>query len=278
MKTAAEIVTYLIRHYQEKSGKVPKNLLPEKIDDLVGQMGNFLETRLEEDTPHKVIWDEFKDQPEDNSASLIGILEALFEAQPAVRERVNGFMQEVTTIEAKGPNESETKRGVGSNLKSEAGGLITDRDENADMLADSKLEKNPPAYLYGNERPGFESSPQAPVSKPFMVGENAQIVFDPTVKVQFPSLFEHLTELVETSEDLSIENKNQLQENLQKIRYQLTGKQSYQEPEVAQSIESIWEISPTIADALIQSLQSDIEALPIDARDFIIQMHTPLHS
>jgi len=126
LRTTSEIVNYLTRHYQEQAGKIEENLLPEQINDLAQQMGEFLAERLEEDTHHKVVWADFIENPEENAASVSGILEALFEAQPAVRERVNGFMQEVTTIEAKGPNESETKRGVGSTLKSEEGGLITD--------------------------------------------------------------------------------------------------------------------------------------------------------
>jgi hypothetical protein len=94
-----EIVKYLTRHYQEKAGDKTENLLPEQIDNLVNQMGEFLKERLEEGTPHHAIWDDFTSAPEENAASLAGILEPLFEAQPAVRERVNGFMRGVTAIE-----------------------------------------------------------------------------------------------------------------------------------------------------------------------------------
>jgi hypothetical protein len=72
-------------------------------------------------------------------------------------------------------------------------------------------------------------------------------------------------------------DKRKLQENLKVIGLQLTGKQAYEEQEVAQSINSIWEISPSLADALIESLQSDLEVLPSKSRRFIVQLHTPLH-
>lgn len=277
LKTAAEIVTYLIRHYQEKFGAIKQNLLSAEIDDLVAQMGQFLETRLEEETPHKAVWDEFTQSPEENSASLAGILEVLFEAQPPVRERINGFMREITAIEAKESDKQPLDHNIRSDLKSESTGIFATDGEITDTQAADNIEKNPPTYLYGNERAGFEASPQAPVSQAFMVGKNAQIVYNPAAKVQLPGLFDHLSKLVESSKDLNLSNKRKLQENLKIIRLQLTGKQVYEEQEVAQSINEIWEISPSLADALIESLQSDLEALPNKSRRFVVQLHTPLH-
>lgn len=277
LKTASEIVNYLTRHYQEKSGYVPENLLPEIIDDLVGQMGLFLETRLEEDTPYKAVWDEFAQSPEDNSASLVGILEALFEAQPSVRERVNGFMREITAVETKESDNLSLESTIRSELNSETTGLSASAGEITDTQDSNNIEKNPPTYLYGNERAGFEASPQAPISQAFLVGENAQIVYNPAARVQFPGLFDHLSKLVETSKDLNLRDKRKLQKNLKIIRLQLTGKQAYEEKDVTQSINAIWEISPSLAGALIESLQSDLEALPSKSRSFIVQLNKPNH-
>lgn len=277
MRTTSEIVHYLTRHFQEKVGGTDQNLLPEKVDGLIEEMADFISERLEEDTPHKVVWDDFANDPEDNATSLAGILEMLFEAQPAVRERVRGFMQAVTAIEAQKSDQEYVPDNIEDDLKSSPGGLVPDEDEDSEILADHVVEKNPPAYLYGNERAGFESDRQAPVSKPFMVGKNAQIIYVPTEKVQFPFMFMHLGRLTETSEDLTLQEKQVVQEKLEEIRFQLTGERPVDEPKLANAFEAIWEVAPSYANALIESLQKNIEELPLETRDFIIQMHSPLH-
>jgi hypothetical protein len=266
----------LVRHYQEKSGDVSENLLPEKIDDLVDQMGHFIEVRLTEDTPYKNVWDDFVNQPEENASYLSGVLEPLFEAQPAVRERVDGFMQQITAIEVERSDHARTEAGIESDLQSEPGGLTPDEGKSSAILADKKVEKNPPAYLYGNERQNYESARQAPVPKPFMIGENAQIVFLSDEDVPFPRLLDYFAELVDTSTDIKEDSKQLIQEQLETIYLQLSGERHYDEDELAQSFQAIWEEAPSHADALISSLQNDVDRLPVEARDFIVQLHTPL--
>jgi hypothetical protein len=157
---------------------------------------------LTEDTPYKNVWDDFVNQPEENASYLSGVLEPLFEAQPAVRERVDGFMQQITAIEVERSDHARTEAGIESDLQSEPGGLTPDEGKSSAILADKKVEKNPPAYLYGNERQNYESARQAPVPKPFMIGENAQIVFLSDEDVPFPRLLDYFAELVDTSTDI----------------------------------------------------------------------------
>jgi hypothetical protein len=277
MKTANEIVNYLTRYYQKRVGAVDENLLSEKVDDLVGDMGEFLAKRLQEDTPHKAVWKEFSQAPKDNAASIAGILEALFEAQPAVRDRVNGFMQKITALEVRESDHEFTPHHIESDLQHQAGGLVSDEGENSAILADHEVEKNPPAYLYDNERVGFESDRQAPSPQPFLVGENAQIIYMPTEKVRFPFMFMHLGRLTDTAKDLTLQEKQVIQEHLQSIRDQLMGMRTLDREQMANDFESIWEVAPDYANVLIESLQDNLDDLPVKARNFIIQMDTPLH-
>lgn len=278
MKTTSEIVDYLTEYFRAKNNNEDSAFLSEEIDDLIREMGEVIQARLSDvDMPYQVIWDEFTQAPEENAASLAGALEALFEAQPAVRERVDGFMRAVTAIEAEQSDLQPTEVPVEDSLKSEPGGLVPDEGEASQILADHKLEKNPPAYLYNNEREGFESDRQEPVSKPFMVGKNAQIIYVPTEEVQFPFMFMHLGRLSETSEDLKMEEKEIVSENLQEIRFQLTQKRAFDEEKMANAFERIWEVAPSYANALIESLQRNIDELPPETRHFIIQLHSPLH-
>lgn len=276
MRTASEIVNYLVRHYQEKSGDVSENILPEKIDDLVDQMGQFLKSRLAEDTPYKNVWDDFVNQPEENAAYLTGLLEPLFEAQPAVRERVDGFMRKITAVEVEQSDHDRSEIAIESDLKFEPSGLAPDKGRTSSILEDKQTEKNPPAYLYANERQNYESERQAPVPKPFMIGENAQVVFLPDEGVAFPRLLDYFAELVDTSPDLDENTKQRIQEHLETIYLQLSGQRAYDEQELAQSFEDIWDKAPSYSDALIRSLQKDVDELTLEARDFIIQLHTPL--
>ncbi len=278
MKTANEIVNYLQRHFQQEQGETPPVPLSPKIDDLTADMGEFIKERLEEDTPHKVIWTDFTQSPVENSASLAGILEALFEAQPGVRERVEGFMQSITAIEAaESERETVQKETAEESLKARAGALVPDEGEASAKLADGPQEKTPPAYLYDNERAGYETVEDPPVSNPFLVGDNAQIIYLPEEEMQFPFMFMHLGRLSSTSEDLSLDEKEKIQGYLDEIRGQLSGDREFNDSEMAQAFENIWEIAPSYANVLIESLQTHIEELPLKTRDFIIQLHTPLH-
>ena len=275
MRTTAEIVNYMTRHYQEKNGQIQEDLLPEKVNDLITKMGDFLSKRITEDTPHQAAWQAFVDQPEENAASLTGILETLFEAQPAVRDRIEGFMQAISAIEADRTPQSGSTSMIEESLKLEAGGLVSDGSKASEILADERIEKNPPAYLYGNERPGFESDRQAPVSKPFMIGKNAQIVYVPDAPLPFPGLFSELDQLIDTSERLGPKEKEELHQNLQIVRQSLTEEINFNDEKTANAIQTMWDVFPSMADALIESLKINIEQLPLETRDFIIQLQSP---
>ena len=264
MRTTAEIVNYMTRHYQEKNGQIQEDLLPEKVNDLITKMGDFLSKRITEDTPHQAAWQAFVDQPEENAASLTGILETLFEAQQAI-----------SAIEADRTPQSGSTSMIEESLKLEAGGLVSDGSKASEILADERIEKNPPAYLYGNERPGFESDRQAPVSKPFMIGKNAQIVYVPDAPLPFPGLFSELDQLIDTSERLGPKEKEELHQNLQIVRQSLTEEINFNDEKTANAIQTMWDVFPSMADALIESLKINIEQLPLETRDFIIQLQSP---
>jgi hypothetical protein len=266
-----------MKYYRAKSGVVADDLLPEKINDLIRQMSDFLTVRIEEDTPYRSAWENFVANPEDGFPSLEGSLEALFEAQPGIRKRVDGFMQKITAIEAENSDLEYTQKNIESDLKSRPVALVPDEAENSAIMADEKDEKTPPIYLYGNGQEGFEYDREKSVSNPFMVGENAQIIYIPDEEMQFPFMFMHLGRLSDTSTKLNLNEKEIVQENLQIIRFQLTEKRPYDEEKMANAFEKIWEVAPSYANVLIESLQRNINELPIKTREFIIQLSSPLH-
>jgi hypothetical protein len=109
-----------------------------------------------------------------------------------------------------------------------------------------------------------------------MIGENAQVIFLPDEEVPFPRLLDYFSQLVDTSPDLDENSKQNIQEQLETVYLQLSGQRAYDEEELAQAIEEIWDEAPTYSDALIRSLQKNADELILEARAFIVQLHTPL--
>ncbi len=58
---------------------------------LAGEMGEMLGERLNEDTPFGQMWEDYKLNPEDNEAELIGALEMLEESMPELTIRLEGY-------------------------------------------------------------------------------------------------------------------------------------------------------------------------------------------
>ena len=239
-------------------------------------MGEFLSERLESDTPHKVIWNEFVEEPEENAASLTGILEALFEAQPAVRKRVDGFIRKITALEAQQSDHHDLEPGAEDALGTEIGEVQFINDDSGVAIAQEDVEADHPAYLYGNEKAGVEEVQKEPEPKTINLGDDAQIIEIPDEKVPYPHIFSHLDNVIEQSDNLSIDDKHQLSEQLNQIRLQLLGESTYDEEKLAHSFQKIWESDEPVAHALLECLKRDIEKLPIQAQGFIIQLRTPL--
>jgi hypothetical protein len=238
-------------------------------------MEEFLSERLEEKTPHKTIWDEFHLEPEENAPSLAGILEVLFEAQPAVRRRADGFMRKITAIEAQQSDHQEVKPGLENSISTETSEVQISNDESGEHISVKGTEKDHAVYLYGNEREGFETVQKGPDPKRINGGDDFQIILTPDDNVPHPHIFTHLKNVIEQSDNFSIEDKHHLQEQLNEIHLQLTGESAIDDVKLANAFEEIWEIEALYANALVESLKRDIEKLPIQSQDLIIQMQIP---
>ena len=238
-------------------------------------MGEFLSERLKEKTPHKAIWDEFVLTPEENAPSLAGILEALFEAQPAVRRRVDSFMQKITALEAQQSDYQEVKPGFEDSLSTETGEVQFSFKESGERISLKSAETDRKSYLYGNAREGFNTVQKGPGSKKINMGDDVQIVLTPDEKIPYPRIFTHLKNAIDQSDTLNIDDKHHLQEQINEIHLQLTGDSAHDEVKMANAFEDIWEIEPSYSHALIESLKRDMEKLPIHSQGLIIQLQIP---
>jgi hypothetical protein len=259
---------------KSKNDAMSTNANIEQVNNLLQQMGEFLSERLEEKTPHKAIWNEFTKEPLEKAASLAGILEALFEAQPAVSRRVDGFMQKITTLEAMQVDHQDVKPGIEGALNTEIGEMQLLNDDSGKRIAPKGNEKGHPVYLYGNERAGFDNVQKSPESKTNHNGDDTQIILIPDGNVPYPRIFTHLVNAIGQSHFLSIDDKHHLQGHLNEIRRQLIGESAYDEVKLANAFQNIWQTQTEYSDALIKSLKRDIEKLPIQTQGFINQLKT----
>jgi len=108
-------------------------------------LASLLETRLGQESPYVSLWDNFRADPEGIEPELIGALEALVEADPALGRRLEGFVRECRSTF--GPPGSAPSSPVQDSL-----------GEARVWGATIGLEPDPDvgqgAYLYGNLAPG----------------------------------------------------------------------------------------------------------------------------
>lgn len=88
--TIDEIVTILTSYYRD--GGVELNALyGDQAPSLASEMGAVLEHRLTEDTPYSQLWLEYKQDPLENEAELIGVLEVMEEVDSELNLQLKGY-------------------------------------------------------------------------------------------------------------------------------------------------------------------------------------------
>jgi hypothetical protein len=85
-----EIVRILTLYYSDGQQELVEEF-GEQGPSLAGEMGGLVEERLNDDTPFGQMWEDYKRNPEDNEAELIGALEMLEEAMPELTIRLEGY-------------------------------------------------------------------------------------------------------------------------------------------------------------------------------------------
>ncbi len=130
----------------------------------------FLAARLEEDSLHASLWEEFVESPEEDAGELVGVLEALIEADPALARRLDGFVEEYHAVLARRSDEAsdtgderitlgddalDTAVSIEAQEERESG---TPYDPHSLVAADYDAEMEGEAtYLYGNARSGDDA-------------------------------------------------------------------------------------------------------------------------
>ncbi|NLG99006.1 MAG: hypothetical protein GX491_16740 [Chloroflexi bacterium] len=84
------IVTILTRYYMDGGREIAERY-GDQGPSLAAEVGDMLEEQLEEDSPYGQLWAEYKANPADNEAELIGVLEVMEEVNPELTLRLKGY-------------------------------------------------------------------------------------------------------------------------------------------------------------------------------------------
>jgi hypothetical protein len=85
-----EVVTLLTSYFLDGGKELTENY-GDQAPSLAAEMGALLEERLSTDTPFGQLWQEYKENPVENEAELLGALEMLEEADPEITIRLEGY-------------------------------------------------------------------------------------------------------------------------------------------------------------------------------------------
>jgi len=86
-----EEVAMILTSFYLDNGKEIAAQYGDQAPSLAQEMGAMVEERLTTDTPFSQLWIEYKANPVDNEAELIGALEVLEEADPELTIRLEGY-------------------------------------------------------------------------------------------------------------------------------------------------------------------------------------------
>lgn len=85
-----EVVSILTSFYLDGGKDLERNY-GDQASSLAGEMAAMMEERLNSDSPFGPLWEEYRRNPVDNEAELIGALEVMEEAEPELTIRLEGY-------------------------------------------------------------------------------------------------------------------------------------------------------------------------------------------
>lgn len=137
-----QMVVRIIREYMRDDGDFLREEFGPQAVTVAQDLKDLLDVRLREESAYEAEWARFLADPEGGAAGLIGALEAQVEADPALANRLTGFVEEYHRAIA--PTEG---RVTGPDLgESPAGGRVPDTT----YTAEDDTTTGEGTYLYDN--------------------------------------------------------------------------------------------------------------------------------
>ena len=213
----------------------------------------LLRTRLEESI-YASLWDQFEAAPRQTAGELVGALEALIEADPALFRRMEAFLDVCNRIVPSAASEVE-----GADAKQQRGDAYQSVDSPGGYSEAG-------TYLYGNLRPGAGSESEAVEMEVLSQdGFDAEMAA-PDVS-QVVALFQDLYEFVEGQTDIAPPEKQRLWAELEQLATDVAGGEEEYEEFIANHLCTLEQIDPRVYRLVIQKLAgSEADFAPVAQR------------
>jgi hypothetical protein len=208
-------ITRIIKRYLEEGEDTFRHRYGPEAATAIEDLIAVLEIRLREGSAYTSLWDDFAAEPRATEDQLIGALEALIEADPALAQRLAAFFEEYRDATTRTPAE----RGVNlAPRESPPPHLPASPDDYSEVGT----------YLYGNLSPGtvtLDESGRGVVS----AGEPDITVATPRVG-QGIALFQDMYVFVAENEDLGEDTRLKLRAELEQLAIDIAeGKEEYEQ-------------------------------------------------
>ena len=263
----------ILREFEETEGETLRAQYGAEAVAVAEDLARVLDDRLQSESgrrgtisPYESLWPAFQADPEGVEPKLIGALEAMIEADPALGQRLNAFVEEFHRAAA--PENREEANLIGENV------TATDVVPDTTITAGERYNQGEGEYLYGNVKGGAEAlganigvtevNPQAMGQETHWSPKGARTRIRVDEAATVPEFFGHLDASIDAHPDLAAEEKSELHRALHQVQELMDQGEAADVSELKATLRRMGEISPDILDATLEGLLNFVSSLVDD--------------
>ncbi|MFP4395131.1 MAG: hypothetical protein ACLFTI_07685 [Anaerolineales bacterium] len=262
----------ILREFEETEGETLRAQYGAEAVAVAEDLARVLDGRLQSEStrrgtisPYESLWPAFQADPVDVEPKLIGALEAMIEADPALGQRLNAFIEEFHRAIAS-ENREEANL-IGENV------TATDVVPDTTITAGERYNQGEGEYLYGNVKGGAEALGANVGVTEVNPQEGARTRIRPDEAATVPEFFGHLDASIDTHPDLAAEEKSELHRALHQVQALMDQGEAADVSELKATLRRMGEISPDILDATLEGLLNFVSSWVDDVIDALREMH-----
>lgn len=272
---AVQEIVRVLGSFVEDEGETLRERFGPEAEATAQDIVRVLSLRLGEESPHVNLWEAFQADPRDRTAELIGVLEAMVEADPALARRLDGFAQELHEVMGppapSGPSTGRYMAEVGGDAldtavepENEPGpqDRVPYHPDTASNV-DYKAGTDRGTYLYGNVKAGKDDVGRETGAETFDYAEREVRPTRLAGLSGVPGLFQELITAVTEHPALNEAKKEQILTELQVVREQVNQAEVANPDSLARHLLTLQETSPDIGEVTLQALASVDLAPPV---------------
>ncbi len=262
----------ILREFEETEGETLRAQYGAEAVAVAEDMARVLDDRLQSapgrrDTvsPYESLWPAFQTDPVGVEPQLIGALEAMIEADPALGRRLNAFMEEFHRAIA--PENREEANRIEEDV------TATDVVPDTTITAGEGYNQGAGEYLYGNVKGGAQALDAEIGVTEVHPQEGARTRIRVDEAATMPEFFGHLDASIDAHPDLSPAEKVKLHQALHQVQEMVGQGEAADVAQLKATLRRIGDISPDILDATLEGLLNFLSSLVDDVIEALQGMH-----